>query len=284
MADPVIKNMPIKRFATAAEGSVGPQTFHHIPRVMFGMPTTGIVRFEWAMQMAQLIVPVNWSQSMTAHHLPLYGPMGQAVAAARNSVVAEAIKKGFEWIFFIDTDTIPPPDILLRLNEYTREKKYPIVSGLYYAKGWPSYPLVFRGRGNGVYLDWKRGDKVWVDGVPMGCTLINMKIFEHLPQVDLTDGTGGRGWYDTPRFAAVDPETGDFHREVGTEDLDLCDRIIHNDVLTKAGWPELADKEFPFLCDTGMWFTHISSTGECFPSIVPKVGESPKKYLEEVEF
>ena len=123
-----------------------------------------------------------------------------------------------------------------------------------------------------------------VDGVPMGCTLINMKVFEYLPEVDLTDGTGGRGWYDTPRFAAVDPETGEFHREVGTEDLDLCDRIMHHDVLRKAGWPELADEEFPFLYDTNIWCTHIANNGECFPPIVPKVGESPEPLLEEVEF
>lgn len=273
--------IPVKRYATEAEGMVGPQVFREVPRILFGLPTTGIVRFEWAMQLTQLIVPVNWSQSMMAAQLPMYGPMGFAVAAARNQCVAQALEKGFEWLFFLDTDTIPPGDLLLRLNQYVQTKEVPIVSGLYYHKGMPSLPLVFRGRGNGTFLDWKRGERVWVDGVPMGCTLINTKIFEHLPHVNLTDGTGGRGWYDTPRFASEDPETGTFHREVGTEDLDICDRIIQHDVLRKAGWPELADKEYPFLIDTKIWCTHIDGNGECFPPKVIKVGESPESLLEE---
>ena len=99
MADPVIKNLPVKRFATAEEGAIGPQTFHHIPRVMFGLPTTGIVRFEWCMQMTQLIVPVNWSQSMTAHYMPMYGPMGQAVAAATPTVTFRINLRRFTDVF-----------------------------------------------------------------------------------------------------------------------------------------------------------------------------------------
>ena len=89
-----MKNLPVKRFASADEGMIGPQRFYDIPRIMFGIPTTGIVRFEWAMQMAQLISPVNWSQSITAVNMPMYGPMGFAVAAARNQCVQHAMEKG----------------------------------------------------------------------------------------------------------------------------------------------------------------------------------------------
>ena len=52
----------------------------------------------------------------------------------------------------------------------------PVVSGLYFTRGYPSEPLVYRGRGNGYYGDWRIGDKVWADGVPTGCLLIHCSI------------------------------------------------------------------------------------------------------------
>lgn len=273
----------VKRHATEDEGKQGPLNFKVVPRLLIGMPNTGVVRFEWAMQLTQLLYPVNWSQSIMAPQLPIYGPMDYSVAQARNLCVEQALANGFEWLFFLDTDTIPPPDLLVHLNKYIQRGDIPIVAGVYYSKGMPSHPLVFRGRGNGTYLDWNRGDKVWVDGVPMGCTLINTKIFEHLPHTELTDGTGGTGWYDTPRFAANDPETGMFHREVGTEDLHFCDRVMKHDVLRKAGFPKVADKEFPFLIDTNIWCTHINGSGQCYPPIVPKPGVSARAMYEDDE-
>lgn len=242
------------------------------PRILVAVPSTGIVRFEWAMSFAGLIQPVNWSSSMTFPRIDRFGPIGFHVAKARNLCVEALLRAGHDWLFFLDHDTIPPPDLWVRLNQYTQSAKYPIVSGVYYHKGAPSYPLIFRGRGNGCYMEWRRGEKVWADGIPMGCALIHRRIFEHLPKVQLTDGTGGRGWFDTPRFAKVDPETNDFHKEIGTEDLDFCERVIRHKVLAKAGWPQLQRKKFPFLVDTGIWCTHISNDGQVFPSLVPKVG------------
>ena len=274
-------NEPV-RYAGSIEGVVGPLRGEATtPRILVCIPSTGVVRFEWAMQMMQFIIPVNWSQSMMTPYIHMYGPQGFHVAQARNLCVGAALDKGFEWIFFLDHDVIPPADLLVRLNLYVQSKKYPIVSGLYYQKGIPSYPLVFRGRGNGVYMDWKRGDLVKCDGVPMGCTLIHTDVFRHLPKCKITDGTGGEGWYDSPRFVAEDPETMTFRREVGTEDLHICNRIIEQNILAKAGWEEFEDDPNPFLVDTNIWCTHIAGNGQCYPPEPPEIGESPAKVLEE---
>jgi hypothetical protein len=59
------------------------------------------------------------------------------------------------------------------MGDYITEGKHPVVCGWYNAKGYPPEPLIFRGRGNSWYRKWKPGDKVEVDAVPMGCTLIS---------------------------------------------------------------------------------------------------------------
>lgn len=242
------------------------------PKILVAIPSTGLVRIEWSMNFAALIQPVNWSMSMTLPGVQAFSPIGWHVAQARNFCVETLLKGNHEWIFFLDHDTIPPVDLWLRLNQYTQTKKYPIVCGIYYNKGAPSHPLVFRGRGNGCFLDWKRGDRIWVDGIPMGCTLIHRSIFEHLPKVKISDGTGGRGWFDSPRFAAIDPENASLHREIGTEDLDFCERVIRHKVLAKSGWKNVAGKKYPFLADSRIWCEHISNDGQRFPSFVPKIG------------
>lgn len=232
------------------------------------------------MHWASLIYPVNFSQSITTPPIEPYSPVGFHVAAARNQCVAAALQKGFEWLFFLDHDVIPPPDLFIRLGAYMQSREYPIIAGVYFHKGDPSYPLLFRGRGNGVFLDWQRGDSVWVDGIPMGCTLIHTSIFKHLPQLPLTDGTGGRGWFDTPRWASYDPEKYEYRREVGTEDLHFCTRVIEQGVVAKAGWPQVAEREFPFLVDTRLWCQHIDEDGRLFPDRDLAVGECATTILE----
>ena len=77
---------------------------------------------------------------------------------------------------FIDHDVILPPDTFLKINDYMRTAEFPVVSGLYFCKGSHPEPLIFRGRGNSYYDDWKKGDKVMVDGIPMGCFPKDTKI------------------------------------------------------------------------------------------------------------
>ncbi len=55
-----------------------------------------------------------------------------------------------------------------------------VVSGLYFSKGVPSWPLIFRGRGNGAFLNFRIGDRVWCDGIPTGFLLVHMSVIRWL--------------------------------------------------------------------------------------------------------
>lgn len=250
----------------------------YMNRVLIGTATTGLVRIEWVAHRYNVTIPVNWSQVEMTHQIPTYYPLRYQVADAQNIIVKQALfpqghQEGkFEWLLFIEHDVVIPADCFLILNEYLQEKKAPIVSGLYYTRSRPSVPLVFRGRGNGVYTDWNPGDIVYADGVPTGLLLIHTGILQLMwddaPEYSVY-GDITRRVFHTPRDMWVDPQTGNHGFKNGTSDLDWCNRVMEGDYIRKAGWEDywdnLPDERYPFIVDTRLFAEHIEKNGERFP-------------------
>lgn len=238
-------------------------------RILLGIPMTGLIRAEWALARWGQAIPCNWSNSECLAWVNQVTPLGFDVANARNVITQVAVQNDYEWLFFIDHDVILPPHTFVTINEYMREGKYPVVSGLYFAKCHPPEPLIFRGRGNSYFHKWKLGDKVMVDGVPMGCTLISGKLLKAMyaeaPEYLAGGKTPCRQVFDTPKISWFDPETSGMRAMEGTEDLAWCDRVIKGEFLKKAGWPALQKKKFPFLIDTNLFCRHITEAGQAFP-------------------
>ena len=197
-------------------------------------------------------------------------PMGYLVADAQNIIVNEALTKDYEWVLLLEDDTIPPHDLFLQLNAYIRSAEFPVVSGLYFLKANPPEPLVYRGRGNGAFFDWKLGEKVWVDGVPTGCLLINCKVLKIMANESedykTVSGQVLKKIFETPARAWTDPETGVNHSAAGTSDLYWCDRVMKDNVLRRAGWPEIGKRKYQFLVDTNIFCKHIDlQSGAQYP-------------------
>ena len=114
------------------------------------------------------VIPCNWGMVMMTQFINSYFPLRYQVADAQNLIAKELVEKSYEWLFLLEHDVILPADAFVRLNDYMREAKVPIVSGLYYTRSRPSEPVIYRGRGKGYFADWKMGERVWVDGVPTG--------------------------------------------------------------------------------------------------------------------
>ncbi|MHA2266118.1 MAG: hypothetical protein ACXAEN_27300 [Candidatus Thorarchaeota archaeon] len=97
----------------------------------------------------------------------------------------------------------------MKLNKYMKAEDTPVISGLYYTRGRPSEPLVFRGRGDGVYDKFKIGNKVWASGVPTGFLLIHMGIIREMwkesPEYNARGTTITRRIFETPRRADYNP-------------------------------------------------------------------------------
>ncbi len=246
-------------------------SIHMIQRLLVATPTTGLVRMEWVASRYNQIIPTNWSKTDMIQYISSYIPIRYTVADAQNLAVQEAIGRGFEWLLFVEHDTMPPIDALLQFTEYMDKGDIPMVSGLYFTRSVPPEPMVYRGRGNHYFRDWKLGDKVWVDGVPTGMLLMNTKllkaVYDDSTEYRTSSGQVARRVFDSPMKTWFNEESGAQETLVGTSDLDFCNRVIKGGYLKK--WPKVADKQYPFLIDTNIFCRHIDSDGTQYPIAFP---------------
>lgn len=260
-----MSNEPYHKLSTTIQDSGDPG---YVNRLLVATPTTGSVRIEWVSARYGQIIPTNWSVVNMLQFLNSYIPMRYQVDDAQNMIVKEVVEKDFEWLFLIEHDNVIPPDCFVRMNDYMREKRYPVVSGLYYTRSRPSEPILYRGRGNGYYADWKMGDRVMVDGIPTGCVLIHGSILKAMwseSEEYFVNGIKTRKVFNTPRALWFDPESQQFNTTSGTSDLDWCDRVIAGNYFAKAGWPQYQEMRWPFMVDTNIFVKHINPNGEQFP-------------------
>ena len=238
-------------------------------RLMISVPLTGLLRAEWVLARYGQVIPCNWSQVELISWMDQFSPMGFVVADSRNVAVDNFIKGGFEWLFFIDHDTVMPPNTFVKWNQYILAGDVPIFGGLYFTRSTPSEPLLYRGIGTSHYRDWKMGDKVWVDGMGLGCNMIHRSILEAVykesPEYQIGN-TVARRVFDTPGNQAFDAEHQAWITKGGTEDLTFYQRLKDDGIFKKAGWPEYQKKKWPLLCDTTVFCKHIDWDGVQYPA------------------
>jgi hypothetical protein len=243
-------------------------TDNYKTRLLIGTAATGLVRIEWHSARLGLVIPMNWGNVLMTQGIDSYFPLRYQVADAQNLIAAEVVRGSYEWLLLYEHDVCPSPNAFLMLDEHMRERTAPVVSGLYYNRDRPSMPLVFRGRGSGVYTDWQMGDQIWCDGVPTGFLLVHSSIIKAMwaesAEYNLY-GNVTRRVFDTPRNVWYDPASEAYVTTSGTSDLDWCTRVVKGEFLRKAGWPEFQDKPWPFLVDTRIFCKHVGPTGEVFP-------------------
>ena len=237
-------------------------------RLFIGIPMTGLLRAEWVLARYGQIMPCNWSSMEFGRVVDQYSPLRFTVADARNIIATQAVEKETEWVWFIDHDVVLPPLATVMINEYMVRKTHPIVAGLYFTKGVPSEPLVYRGRGTGYYADWKMGDVVTCDGHGMGCTLIHTSILKAVyaeSESYTIENMPVRRIFTTPNYIVYDPKANIFTLKSGTEDLEFLTRLMKNDIFKKAGWPKFQKKKWPCIVDTNLFCKHIEFDGKMYP-------------------
>jgi hypothetical protein len=258
------KDSPVRSYRHIKVDSNDPG---YVNRVLVATPTTGCIRMEWALARWGQTIPMNWSQVQMVQYYNSFIPFNFTVPDAQNVIVKAVVEQDFEWLLLIEHDNIIPADAFIRFNQYMREEKVPIVSGLYFSRSNPSEPLVFRGRGTSVYTDWKQGERVWVDAVPTGTLLVHAGILREMwkesPEY-VVNGVTTRRVFDNPRKVWYDTE-GNFNTLTGTSDLEWCTRIMDGHYFKKAGWKDYDNKKYPFLIDTGIFVKHIDLDGTIYP-------------------
>jgi hypothetical protein len=246
-------------------------------RVLVGTPVTGLVRIEWCDRRYNQIIPTNWSLSDHKEFINASMPLRFQVSDAQNVICDRLVREGFEWLWLVEQDNVIPMDAFIQINQYMLKKSHPVVSGLYFTKSDPPEPIVYRGRGNSYFKDWKMGDKFYVDGIPTGCVLFHASlikaVWEDSPEYEV-GGRIVRRVFEEPARIVYKPELNVMMGEMGTSDLEFCSRVIKGNYLEKAGWKKFAKMEYPYLVDTNLFCTHIDEQGRQFP-----LGGVPQEYV-----
>lgn len=140
---------------------------------------------------------VAWSFGLKNLILPghVVGLSGMPFDMARNVACKQALENKFDFVFFLDSDVVPPRDAILRLmNLYYRLKSQNIlamVSGLYCRRSPPhGIPVMMKPLGHWI-TQYEKNSLVEVDVAGAGCLLIHRNILEKLPPQ-----RPGKPWFD----------------------------------------------------------------------------------------
>lgn len=175
---------------------------------------------------------VAWSLGLRSLIIPGPEPMclaGMPFDHARNMASMRLLESGLDYLFFLDSDVVPPRDTILRLMSY----KQPIVSGVYCRRSPPaSIPVMLK---NGAWYDAKPNTGIHeVDLVGAGCLLISREVIQNLPPQ-----RPGKHWFDW----RVDMQGILPHHECLSEDFTFCHHARQNG--------------YRILVDTGIQCKHV---------------------------
>jgi len=168
------------------------------------------ITMEWHRARMRLTSPFGYNTAEI-------GMDGYEVGEARSKVVSHAREIGAEFLFFLDYDVLPPSNAIKQLvyRLTATHTHCDVAAGVYCVKEDPAVPIIFKGWNCGPFWDWKVGDVLdeGITGVPMGCTLLRLSLFDRLPQ------TEEKPWFKT---VCLDDEIGP-HGTM-TEDVWFCKR------------------------------------------------------------
>ena len=140
-------------------------------RIVIGIPHTGWTSMEWAFGLRFLDLP---------ERTVIHRQRGSPIDIARNNLAQAALDADAEWLMFIDSDTVPPPDAIAKLMAHDAD----IVSGLYYTRKDVILPCAYKYiNGEACQLGtFEKNEVCEVDLVGMGCCLIHTRVFKNLPK------------------------------------------------------------------------------------------------------
>lgn len=103
------------------------------------------------------------------------------VSVARNEIVKEALKKGFDYLWFVDDDMRFDPDVLPKLIEDDRD----VVGALTFSRREPHLPSIWKSNSKEQRLYdsmivYPQDSLVECDAIGMACTLIKRDVFDKI--------------------------------------------------------------------------------------------------------
>lgn len=199
------------------------------PLCAIGIPTWGRVSMRWARAFRHLGGPLG------SNIVELEPVVGKPIAAARNEIIQAAIANNCEFLFFLGDDNLPPGDAIVRLLQRAWDHpEIDLFTGVYWTKGWPTQPYLWRGMQRGPYHDWKVGEFIPVDYA--GCDSLLIRLSDRVKDIGKDLPWFSTDWYWEPEQGAPSElATEDFYfytrcRQAGIELwADTNVQVLHED-------------------------------------------------------
>lgn len=153
------------------------------------------------------------------------------IADARNELMEKAIASGADFLFTLSDDVIAPGNTIIQLlHRMWEHPEIDILTGVYWTKGYPSFPYIWKGLQRGPYLDWKMGEIFPIEMA--GCDCLMVRLSDRVKAL-------GPQWYNTDWLWDKDQP---YPSELNTEDFYFYSKA------RKAG--------LTLWCDTGVQVLH----------------------------
>lgn len=113
---------------------------------------------------------------------------------ARNSVVDNAVRMGFDRVLWLDSDLVFPPDLLERMSLDMDRTKADFISGLHFMRCLPTKPVIYNSvtwkvHDNGIvetgsqnYLDYPKNRIFEIAGCGFGCVLTSVALLKKMKE------------------------------------------------------------------------------------------------------
>lgn len=187
-------------------GAVDPKQLDKMPSIFLAIPNMGTVQTDLMLRVVQWVYGAK---------LILFPPQKfSPISVARNKCVEEFLARDYDYIFFVDSDTVPPPDAIVRLLSHRKKMISGVTCNLKLCSDGilrPA-PMVFK------YADKKKDSFLPIlkqSGVEeivacgMSCCLIHKSVF-----------TGMKSpWFEERPYEK-------YGKKPLGEDFDFCEKVI----------------------------------------------------------
>lgn len=137
--------------------------------VLIAVPTTGYIHRELA---ALLINLTHTAGTRVGIHFE----EAQLVDNARNLIVRRFLATDYEWLLMIDSDNVPPPNVL----DLLKHGKKIVGAACFSSQRNIPYPLIIKKRGAAYGVKWDIGPLTEVDATGAACILIHREVLERM--------------------------------------------------------------------------------------------------------
>ena len=163
-----------------------PKEMDKMPSVFLAIPNMGKIQTDLMLRVIQWVYGAK---------IILFPPQQiSPVSAARNLCVEEFLKQGYDYLFFVDDDTVPPRDALLKMLALKKKFVTGVTCNLKECSDGmlrPA-PMVFKydnkqKKSDGYKSITKSSGIGRIDGAGLSCALIHKSVFKNMKQPYFTE-------------------------------------------------------------------------------------------------